>query len=109
AGTAEAVIGAVLLLGALALVRKRRNAAIAATAFAIVGFLVGLSFTLRGGDGVDVAYHATMLPILLLTLLALLRQPRPARPAGARRIASAATTSRRTIPVHGPVLGAKET
>jgi hypothetical protein len=79
AGSAEAIIGAVLLIGALALLRNRPNAAIAATAFAIVGFLVGLSFTLRGGDGIDVAYHATMLPLLLLTLRALWRKLRPTR------------------------------
>lgn len=79
AGTAEAVIGAVLLMGALALARNRRDAAIVATAFAIVGFLVGLSFTLRGGTAIDVAYHATMLPLLLLTLLVLRRKRRPTR------------------------------
>jgi len=79
AGIAEAIIGAVLLAGAVALVRERPDAAIAATAFAIVGFLVGLGFTLRGGDGIDVAYHATMLPLLLLTLLVLWRSRRPTR------------------------------
>jgi hypothetical protein len=76
AGTAEAVIGVVLILGALALGRgtaRGRDAAVAATAFAIIGFLVGLSFTLRGGDAIDVAYHAVMLPLLLLTMAALLR------------------------------------
>jgi hypothetical protein len=79
AGTAEAIIGALLLIGALALVRDRRRTAIAATTFATVGFLVGLSFTLRSGDGIDIAYHATMLPLLLLTLLALRRKRRPTR------------------------------
>ena len=76
AGTAEAVIGVVLILGGLALGRgtaRGRDAAVAATAFAIIGFLVGLSFTLRGGDAIDVAYHAVMLPLLLLTMAALLR------------------------------------
>ena len=82
AGTAEAVICVVLILGALALLRDgphARNAALAAVSFAIVGFLIGLSFTLRGGDALDIAYHATMLPLLLLTLvlLARTRQPRP--------------------------------
>jgi hypothetical protein len=43
------------------------------TNFAIVGFAVGLSFTLRGGGTVDVVYHALMLPLLLLTLVVLLR------------------------------------
>jgi hypothetical protein len=79
AGTAEAIIGAALLTGAVALIRNRRDVAIAATAFAVVGFLFGLSFTLRGGDGIDVAYHATMLPLLLFTLLVLWRKRRPTR------------------------------
>jgi hypothetical protein len=82
AGTAEAVIGVVLILGAFALGRgtaRGRDAALAATAFAIIGFLVGLSFTLRGGDTIDVAYHVVMLPLLLLTMVALLRL-RPTRP-----------------------------
>ena len=83
AGTAEAVIGVVLILGGLALGRgtaRGRDAAVAATAFAIIGFLVGLSFTLRGGDAIDVAYHAVMLPLLVLTMVALLRL-RSTRPA----------------------------
>jgi hypothetical protein len=80
AGTAEAIIGAVLLLGAVALLRNRHDIAIAATAFAIIGFLVGLSFTLRGGTAIDVAYHATMLPLLLFTFLVLTRTRRQARP-----------------------------
>jgi hypothetical protein len=77
AGTAEALIGIVLTLGALALLRDTGHAhtvALAATAFAIVGFLVGLSFTLRGGNAIDIAYHATILPLLLITLFALLRR-----------------------------------
>jgi hypothetical protein len=81
AGTAEAVIGVVLVLGALGLGRgtaRGRDAAVAATAFAIIGFFVGLSFTLRGGDAIDVAYHAVMLPLLFLTMVALLRR-RPTR------------------------------
>ena len=81
AGTAEAVIGVVLILGAFALgpgTARGRDAALAATAFAIIGFLVGLSFTLRGGDAIDVAYHAVMLPLLAFTMVALLRL-RPTR------------------------------
>jgi hypothetical protein len=76
AGIAEALIAVVLVLGSLALgpgTARGREAALAATAFAIIGFLVGLGFTLRGGDAIDVAYHAVMLPILLLTIVALLR------------------------------------
>ncbi len=81
AGTAEAVIGAALLVGAAALWRRTAHCwgvAVAATGFAILGFVVGLSFTLRGGDAIDVAYHATVLPVLLLTLVALLRRTEPA-------------------------------
>jgi hypothetical protein len=65
------VIGAVLVAGALALVRGSRRAALAAVAFAIAGFGVGLSMTVRGGAAGDIAYHATMLPLLLFTLVLL--------------------------------------
>lgn len=85
AGIAEAIIGLALASGAVALLRRVRQArriAIATTIFAIVGFAVGLSFTLRGGGAVDVAYHAVMLPLLLLTLGLLLR---------ARKLASVVT------------------
>ena len=47
---------------------------------AVVGFLVGLTFTVQGGDPVDVAYHAVMLPVLLATAIALLRRQRLVRP-----------------------------
>jgi hypothetical protein len=76
AGIAEAVICLVLSYGALALLRRPRKgigAAIASTVFAIAGFIVGLTFTIRGGSAVDIAYHATVLPLLLLTLVALAR------------------------------------
>ncbi|ACL42210.1 hypothetical protein Achl_4259 (plasmid) [Pseudarthrobacter chlorophenolicus A6] len=71
AGIAEAVIGVVLVAGAVMAMRspaRGRTAAMAATAFAIVGFLVGLGFTISGGQPTDVAYHATVLPLLVLTL-----------------------------------------
>ena len=93
AGTAEAVIGVVLILGALALGRgtaRGRDAAVAATAFAVIGFLVGLSFTLRGGGAIDIAYHAVMLPLLLLTMAALLRR-RPTHSADLRSRACASS------------------
>lgn len=76
AGIAEAVICVVLGYGATALVRRgsrARPVALAATGFAIVGFLVGLSFTLAGGSAIDVAYHLSVLPLLLLILLGLTR------------------------------------
>jgi hydrogenase/urease accessory protein HupE len=87
AGIAEAIIGIVLVYGAVALNRGSRHAwgiALAAVAFAIAGFLLGLTFTLRGGDAIDIAYHATMLPLLLLTLIVLLRGERT--PVSAKRV-----------------------
>jgi hypothetical protein len=82
AGIAEVVICGVLLGGAAALVRdplRGRLIALAALAFAIVGVIVGLSFTVRGGDAIDIAYHATLLPVLLITLLAVAKRL-PLRP-----------------------------
>ena len=77
AAIAEAVIAVVLVAGALAVARGRRGAGTGAVSFAILGFLVGLNFTIRGGSAGDLAYHAAMLPLLVLTLLALLgRFPR---------------------------------
>ncbi len=84
AGIAEAIIGLVLVYGVAALLRRFRHARsiarpVATIVFAIVGFVVGLTFTLRGGDAIDVAYHATVLPLLLLTLIVLVRSE-PGRP-----------------------------
>jgi hypothetical protein len=77
AGIAETLIGIVVASGAIAVLRAGRHgrtAALAATCFAIVGFGVGLSFTLRGGDLPDVVYHPVMLPVLIATLVLLLRR-----------------------------------
>jgi hypothetical protein len=71
AGIAEAVIGGVLAGGAVALARRPlhgRVFALAALGFAALGVIAGLGFTVRGGDAIDVAYHATLLPVLLITL-----------------------------------------
>jgi hypothetical protein len=76
AGIAEALICLALSSGAFALVRRWPQAltiARAATGFAILGFVVGLNVTIRGGDAIDVAYHATVLPLLLVTFAALLK------------------------------------
>ena len=76
AGIAEALICLVLVAGAATLLGRavhRRAVAVATVAFAIVGFGVGLTFSIRGGGAVDVGYHAAVLPLLLLTLAALLR------------------------------------
>jgi hypothetical protein len=81
AGVAEATICVVLAFGALTVLRgsrRARSVALATTAFAIAGFGVGLNFTIRGGGVVDVAYHAAILPLLLLVAadLSLRRTPR---------------------------------
>ena len=78
AGIAEAVIGVVLTAGVIAAVSSHkhgRTAAQAAIGFAIAGFIVGLTFTIIGGQPVDVAYHATVLPLLIVTLA--LSVPKP--------------------------------
>jgi hypothetical protein len=77
AGIAEAVICLVLGCGAIPLLRQRPGAhavALATTGFAIVGFLIGLGFTLGGGGAIDIAYHLSALPILLTALIALVRK-----------------------------------
>jgi hypothetical protein len=76
AGIAEAVIAVVLVAGAFALRRGARWAGIAAVFFAIAGFGVGLSMTIRGHAGWDIAYHAAVLPLLLLALAQLGFSPR---------------------------------
>jgi hypothetical protein len=71
AGVPEALICLVLLGGALALVRSPtavgRRAALSAVAFAIFGFLVGLTFTLGSGNAIDLGYHLVMVPVLIAT------------------------------------------
>lgn len=82
AGVPEAVIGAVLLAAAAGPGRPRpggRPAALAATAFAIAGFIFGLTVTTRSGYLPDVIYHATVLPLLVVTL-ALIVRSKPAAP-----------------------------
>jgi hypothetical protein len=76
AGIPEAIIGVVLVVGALALVRNGdRRAALGALGFAIAGFVVGLRFTIDDG-GVQLAYHAAVLPVLAVGLVL---ASRPAR------------------------------
>jgi hypothetical protein len=85
AGVAEAIIGAVLAVGAIAVARgvsRARTAALAASSFAIVGFLVGLRFTAEGGDDADLAYHLAMLPVLVVTLVLVVRSGRREVPRG---------------------------
>lgn len=76
AGIAEAVIGGVLVVGAIVMLRsprRARAAGIAANAFALVGFLIGISETATGGHAPDIAYHATVIPLLVFNLVVLLR------------------------------------
>jgi peptidoglycan/LPS O-acetylase OafA/YrhL len=69
AGLPEAIIGVILVVGALAVVRNGdRRAALGALGFAIACFLVGLRFTIDDG-GVQLAYHAAVLPVLALGLV----------------------------------------
>jgi hypothetical protein len=76
AGIAEAVIGAVLAGCVVAMVRlpgRARGIGLAGAGFATAGFLVGLSFTARGGHWPDIAYHLSVLPVLLGSLVLLAR------------------------------------
>ncbi len=76
AGLAEAIIGAVLGAGAIAMARapvRARRLGLGAIGFAIVGFLVGLGITARGGHLPDLAYHLTVLPVLIASLVVLWR------------------------------------
>ncbi|HEY2302348.1 MAG TPA: hypothetical protein VGH66_10665 [Acidimicrobiales bacterium] len=78
AGIAEAIIAVALAWGAIVVLRSAphaRTVAVVTTSFAIVGFLIGLSMTSRGGDTADVAYHVVTLPVLVAVLVALLRTP----------------------------------
>ncbi|GAA2199900.1 hypothetical protein [Sinomonas flava] len=80
AGVAEAIIGVVLVAGAVALLRSPRRGRLAAqvaTGFAVAGFIVGLTFTLLGGEPGDVAYHLIALPVLVATFVLLLIRTRP--------------------------------
>jgi hypothetical protein len=79
AGAAEAVIGVVLAGAGIAMLRApapARTIGLAATGFAIIGFLVGLRFTTLGGHIPDIAYHVTLLPVFIASMIVLLRAGR---------------------------------
>jgi hypothetical protein len=83
AGIAEAVIGAVLFTAAILMFRRTEFArviGIAAAGFAIAGFLVGLRFTTLGGHWPDIAYHLSVLPLLLAIVWILSRSDRKRHP-----------------------------
>jgi hypothetical protein len=97
AGIAEAVIAAVLAGGAVAMVRHPRHVravGLATNGFAIAGFLLGLSFTTRGGHLPDVAYHLIVLPVLLGSVVVLLRLGPPATSGQTNRPDGRASTTR---------------
>lgn len=76
AGIAEAVIGVAVTWGAVSLARRGtagRPVALGTTGFAIAGFGYGLSVSARGGTLPDLCYHATVLPILIITLVLIVR------------------------------------
>jgi hypothetical protein len=90
AGIAEALIGVVLLVGAAVVLlrpERARTVATAVTVFAIAGFVLGLTITISGGDAVDIAYHSTVLPILL-GILVLVRRTGEFSPPGRASVAS---------------------
>jgi peptidoglycan/LPS O-acetylase OafA/YrhL len=86
AGVAEAIISIVVAAGALALLRRTsraRRIGLATTSFAIAGFAVGLTMTTQGGDLPDIAYHCTVLPLLIASMILLARTDHTAfRPCG---------------------------
>jgi peptidoglycan/LPS O-acetylase OafA/YrhL len=82
AGIAEAIIGLVLAYGAISVRRavpRARTVALVTTSLAIVGFVNGLNITARGGDVPDVIYHVTMLPVLVASLILIVRTGRDPR------------------------------
>jgi hypothetical protein len=78
AAVPEAIIAAALACGALSVVTRRPAAwrvALGTTVFAVIGFIVGLRFTVLGAPPLrvgDVVYHVTGLTVLLLTTALLL-------------------------------------
>jgi hypothetical protein len=77
AAVPEAIIGLILLAGALGAAFWWPNSwpfAFGATLFAILGTLVGLRFTLPRGEAGDIGYHASLLAMLLVLSVLLLRQ-----------------------------------
>ncbi|MGH9115370.1 MAG: hypothetical protein ACRDWW_06015 [Acidimicrobiales bacterium] len=89
AGIAEAIIAAVLVAGAIFMLkfpRQGRRIGIALNAAAVVGFLNGLSMTARGGHVPDIVYHLTVLPLLIASVIVLARsRPIPDEATAANR------------------------
>jgi hypothetical protein len=72
AGAPANPVGLALVWGRTALARASghaRGIALGTVVFAIAGFLVGLTFTLRGSEAIDIAYRATVLLLLVTHIL----------------------------------------
>ena len=98
AGIAEAIICLVLATGAAAMLglpRRARAIGVVVNALAIAGFVLGLTMTARGGHVPDIAYHLVILPMLVASLVVLLRT-RPAMASSQARQESARRASGRT-------------
>ena len=86
ASVPEAIIGAVLAAGAMVVAvapGRARTAALGATGFAVLGVLAGLGFVLtssRPHIAGDLAYHLTILLVLLAGLVVLVRTGRVGQP-----------------------------
>jgi hypothetical protein len=86
ASVPEAIIGAVLAAGAVVVgvaPGRARTAAVGATGFAVLGVLAGLGFVLtssRPHIAGDLAYHLTILLVLLAGLIVLVRTDRVGQP-----------------------------
>jgi hypothetical protein len=84
AGVAEALLCLVLAVGAVALWRsgpRARRIGLGTVGFTIAGFCWGLSITAQGGHWPDIAYHLAILPLLIGSLVALVRDHGPSTPA----------------------------
>jgi hypothetical protein len=83
AAVPELVIAVVMGLASTAVLMRRtgnRTVALAATAFATFGTIVGLTIIATGRqDAPDLAYHSAILVALVVTLAVMLRRPATGR------------------------------
>jgi hypothetical protein len=83
----EAIIAVVLAAGAISVIRQMTGswwAALATTLFALLGVIIGLSVIIGGrvSRPADLAYHAGIFVVLLITIGLLLRFRSPSLAAG---------------------------
>lgn len=79
ASVPEAFIAFVLAIGAVAawtVPHRARALALGTTTFAIVGVAYGLTVTVGNGQTIDIAYHSTLMAVLLATWITLWRSRR---------------------------------